>query len=262
MLTPDEQTTLGVAMLARDAVAFSFDAGGFHWLIPSGDDIPTSMLVNGEYGGGEVTAVTTWIREFRPSNASVVIEVGANVGTTTLPMVAHGWRVIALEPVPKTFEYLVTNIAANDVGDSVEVFPLAVAPDVGTVDMVVSHSLGRSHLEGFGHGDLGDHVSVNALPLDEVVVRSRYSLDDVAWVWCDTNGSERLVIESGARLWERGIPLFAEIGPDFGVENVAANHFRGFVPEHDLGTSSEPRPISEFGRFVRGLQVLDNVLFV
>lgn len=78
---------------------------------------------------------------------------------------------------------------------------------------------------------------------------------EVALVWADVQGSETAVITTGADVWARGVPLWAEFEPGLlahhgGVDaffDAARAHFAHFIEAHDLirfGTGAVPVPIS------------------
>lgn len=62
------------------------------------------------------------------------VDVGANVGVyTILASVNCGARVVALEPIAKTFQYLRRNVLVNDVAFRVELINKAAANEIKTV---------------------------------------------------------------------------------------------------------------------------------
>ena len=65
----------------------------------------------------------------RGSRGREVLEIGANIGTTTVPLVtvlgaAHGH---AFEPIPRNLELLERNVAGNGLGDRVTIHAAAVS---------------------------------------------------------------------------------------------------------------------------------------
>jgi FkbM family methyltransferase len=251
---------LAMALLSREDLVYEFDGGGFHWVARAGDDIAGQLLLHGEYTATEVRELTAWLREHRPRPGAWVVEVGANIGTTTVPLADEGWCVLAVEPVPVTFSLLQRNVAANGFVDRVRTRQAAVAVEAGTATMIVSHSLGRSHVAGHGHTPPSAfaEVKVPAVPLVDLL--QDLTPADVAWVWCDTDGSERNVIESGAALWEDGVPLYAEMSKEYGTEPLAETFFTSFIPGETEGGSE--RPIRELRGYLAGLPAIENCLLL
>lgn len=57
------------------------------------------------------------------------------------------------------------------------------------------------------------HGEVDAKPLGTIIDSVELSVDEIVLVWADVQGCEAEVIASGARLWELGVPLWAEVEP-------------------------------------------------
>ena len=62
------------------------------------------------------------------------VDIGANIGSYTVLAGGHvGAKVVSIEPVPKTFEYLKTNIAINHINDNVMVYNFALGNEKGQI---------------------------------------------------------------------------------------------------------------------------------
>jgi FkbM family methyltransferase len=55
------------------------------------------------------------------------VDVGANVGSYSILAASKGAKVIAIEPIPSTFEILKKNIYLNNFNDSVDIFNIAIS---------------------------------------------------------------------------------------------------------------------------------------
>ncbi len=99
-------------------------------------------------------------------------------------------------------------------------------------------------------------VSVPAAGLSEILDDHAVATNEVAFVWCDTQGSETEVIASATRLWSSGVPLYAELWPAGLTARVGLEAFYGevesnfshFVPRDSLvaaGSKAVAQPISE-----------------
>ena len=89
--------------------------------------------------------------------------------------------------------------------------------------------------------------------------------EEVAYVWCDVQGSEGAVIRTGVPLWSAGVPLYAEIAPGLirrqeRLEDFLAtvrSHFTAFVEASQLvtqGPEAPLRPMSAFASLVTQLE--------
>jgi FkbM family methyltransferase len=252
---PDvERRRLAVSLLRSDAVVLEFEADGFSWRVPAGDEITRELLATGNYGGKEATALGHWVRSRFPERAGLtVVEVGANVGTTTLPLARDGWRVVACEPVPSTFRFLEANVTANEV--TVTCMQRAVGGSDGQVMMAPSSAHGSSRVSAAGS------VPASMSTLESLLLDLGVPVADVAFVWCDAEGSEAGVIAGGAVLWRAGVPLCVEIEPgDQELVGQVIAHFDWFAPVGD--SSFELRPTEAFADWAAALTVQGDLLLV
>jgi FkbM family methyltransferase len=248
-LSSEQRRRLASTVLAREQVTLEFECGGFHWAVLAGDHISTSLLATGEYAGSaEIVPLLPWLCERTGRVGDTVIEVGANIGSTTVPLAAEGLRVIAVEPVPQAFDLLRRNVESNGFSDRVTCIRAAIAAGVTSVSMEVRPWLGDSRVAADSRA--GD-IEVNALGLSDLVSQQQVDVADVRFVWCDAEGSESMVIETGAPLWASGVPLLAEVGiGDF--TRQAVSHFRTFIPVGEIlrdGASARPKPIGALSDF-------------
>lgn len=151
------------------------------------------------------------------------IDIGANIGTSSIPAV-HTFGAsdaISFEPEPRNYRLLRCNVIANDLESKIRTFP------VGLSD--VSRTAG---LEWDG-GSWGDHrirlrddlddgpyqessrpiVDVDLVRFDDMVSEVPIDLDLVGVVWMDVQGHEGYVLAGAKTLVERPIPLVIEYWP-------------------------------------------------
>src|SRR5258705_922192 len=118
----------------------------------------------------------------------VMIDIGANVGTTSIPRVLLGDFncIYAIEPDPGNYACLVRNIADNGVRGLVLPDRVALCGTNGQMNLRTLHS-GTHHLVMRGSG-AGEHerVSVPCVTLDRWVAQIGIDLADVAFIKSDT----------------------------------------------------------------------------
>jgi FkbM family methyltransferase len=131
---------------------------------------------------------------------SRVLDVGANIGMTALALsrICNRGRIVAVEPVPKTFQYLRQNVSKAG-ARNVEIFNFALGSSEGSVLM-------QGHPSNFACSFVADHYTIPAsdhfsqrVPvkrLDDIF--SDLSLDRVDFMKIDVEGFELEVI-AGAR---------------------------------------------------------------
>lgn len=256
-----------VTAAQRGIVQIVVDRGADRWRTDIGDEISLSLLRDGEYEGDELRALLRWLRARRPTGT--VVDLGANVGTTSIPVARSGYRVLAVEPVPATFAMLRENIESNGVAELVASVQCAVAEQVGTVPMWTGSSSGQAEVAVPGKdpallrwGECGGQIEVQSRTLDSLLRESGVLASDVALVWCDVQGSETAVVATGRRLWEAGVPLWLEVDPlsldlHATIERFVAlvvDSFGTFAPRESLLHGAAPRSIGEFPAWVAAIE--------
>ena len=135
----------------------------------------------------------------------VMIDIGANVGTTSIPRVLLGdfTCVYAIEPDPGNYSCLVRNIVDNGVRGLVLPDRVAIGDVNGEVTLRTLRS-GTHHLVTRA-SDAGEHerVSVPCLTLDAWIARMGIDLADVAFVKSDTQGWDARVLAGAAGVLAR-----------------------------------------------------------
>ena len=254
------------AVLVQDDIEgiMSFERDGIHWTVDTGDIIGWSLYANGRWEGPEVDAVLGWLS--MRSHPHVLIDAGANVGTTSVPFATAGYRVVGIEPVPKTFAMLQANVDNNGLADRIACVPFALAEERGEVEMWIARGSGQSEIivtetKGSDAQQLRQQpigrITVQATRLEYVLRDLGISSTDVGLVWADVQGSEASIIRGAPGLWAAGTPLYLEVDPHSigvheGIDGFTAlvtEHFSHFVPSNRL-PGGTPTPITSFRRFI------------
>jgi FkbM family methyltransferase len=134
-----------------------------------------------------------------------MIDIGANVGTTSIPRALLGdfnW-VYAIEPDPLNYACLVRNIVSNGVRGLVLPDRVAIGDINGEVTMHVRRS-GTHHLVTHAeHVSEGERMVVPCLTLDTWVDRIGIDLSDVGFIKSDTQGWDARVLAGAERVLAR-----------------------------------------------------------
>ena len=153
------------------------------------------------------------------------IDVGANIGLTTIPVAQwRGVSCLAVEADPTNYQHLVANVAANCPHGNVVTRHQAVFSKRCSVQFEISHENRGDHRIRLSSGpgalkeELRHVISVDALPLDEMAP----PLAGAVAIKVDTQGAEPFVIEGGTRTFSRADLLILEIWP-YGLARLGGN---------------------------------------
>lgn len=236
------------------SIVLEFERNGLRWRAPCGDSVTIGLLESGHWQGQAIDGLVSWMqaRGFEPTSKTW-LDIGANIGTTTVALAASGCRVVAVEPSPRNVSLLRFNTTSNGLTERVEIVEAAI---IDGVDDAVDFTEGAAH--GMGHLAVESSQSrrVPAMNIEGLLAKVGLDARQVAAVWCDVEGAEGFVIQSGAGLWSAGVPLFAELVPGHlerftsipTVVSLLRQHFSSFVSASDLevlGADARERPIGE-----------------
>jgi FkbM family methyltransferase len=145
-----------------------------------------------------------------------MIDIGANVGTTSIPRALLGdfhW-VYAIEPDPLNYACLVRNVLGNGVRGLVLPDRVAIGDANGEMTMRVRRS-GTHHLVTEAeHVSDDERIVVPCLTLDTWVARMGIDLSDLGFIKSDTQGWDARVLAGAERvLAQRHIAWQIEFSP-------------------------------------------------
>ena len=162
---------------------------------------------------------------FRTKGSGTYIDVGANIGLTTIPIAQNpNVRCIALEPEPKNFEYLKHNVEANCHHGNVTLEQIAAFSKRGTLLFEISpvnfggHRIRLREMEGHADQEWQETIKVDALPLDDIAPRDPGPLA----VKIDTEGGEPFVAAGGHYTLSRADLILMEFWP-YGMNRMGGD---------------------------------------
>jgi FkbM family methyltransferase len=163
--------------------------------------IGNALVKYGEYGESEWRVLS----QLAPQGA-VVAEIGANIGTHTVPLakaVGDKGRVIAVEPQRIIHQYLCANVALNSLSN-VETHHAGCGAGPGSmvVPHVEYHSSARNNFGGVALLPQGEGESVNIRALDEIVGERKLHLLKV-----DVEGMEAEVLRGAEKILREHRPF-------------------------------------------------------
>ncbi len=198
------------------------------------------------------------------------VDVGANIGTTTIPaLLSHGFdTAVAIEPEPENARLLRMNVLLNDLEDRVTVLPLAASNEVGWSELVVNRSRGGKHWIATDRTKLGRKqraedamLKVETVTLDHLVETGVIAPERTGLVWMDAEAHEGHILQGASSLLARGTPLVLEWNPvildrvgDRGkLERAVATDYTHFAGMHRNPEPFEPsfplQPVAELAAY-------------
>ena len=154
-----------------------------------------------ERHGAALDGLAALVSRHVPRDATV-IDVGANIGLSTILLSRLAGRVIAFEPSPPNAAFLRRNLALNGIRN-VEVMEAAASSEAGTLQFHVAAFGAGSHVVAEGHvlGSTIPKVEVPAVVLDQL------DLPPVAFIKIDAEGHEPDVLAGARQFLARDRPL-------------------------------------------------------
>ncbi|HEV2592347.1 MAG TPA: FkbM family methyltransferase [Gaiellaceae bacterium] len=190
------------------------------------------------------------------------IDVGANLGTTTLAAVRlHGFtRAVACEPDPDNARFLRATVAVNGLDDRISVVEAAVSDHVGEASFAARRAEGGRRMSGAGglagQGDLRVRVTT----LDQLAQDGVYEPREVGLLWMDAQGAEGHALAGATSL--AAVPVVTALrsrrlakldGLDL-FREVVTQRFASFVELRgdDLAGAWSPKrePVSDIERLI------------
>lgn len=273
MMSPRHRRILAFRLMEESGVAsITFEREGLTWSASAYELISWQLFVEGGHHREEMRALIAWLHRngVLTSLRNVVIDAGANVGTTCITLAREaGCRALAIEPVDVNFSRLQTNVETNALSHRIALAKKAIATKPGSLTMCITKGNSGSHFvvrdgNDFPEEKIAGYQRVEADTLSCIVAEAGFKSWEIALVWADVQGCEMDVIESGKPLWERGIPLWAEVEPVSlrrqgalsTFASTAATHFDRFIDARSLvrvGDGAKPSPITELPRLIQGI---------
>jgi FkbM family methyltransferase len=210
--------------------------GEFLTLASDSAGIGALLAYYGEYAQHEITLL-----EALTKPADTVIDVGANIGTHTIPLARHispAGRVIAFEAQPVIAMLLEANLALNDIG-WVEVRVAAAGAIAGHLSLpAVDYTQGGQNFGG-----------VSLIGAQTEAMAPMQTLDDLGahptLIKVDVEGMELDVLKGGAH-------TITEFRPDLYIENFpesGSDAVLGWLLDHDYQLFWDVQPIHSIANF-------------
>jgi len=155
-----------------------------------------SLRIYGEWSEDEVKMYDVILK---PSD--VVIEVGANIGSLTIPLSRRCKKVYAFEPQPQTYELLSQNLSCNGI-HNVDAFPYAIGAKDGVVNIPSLEEIDEAKGDYVGAEVGSGSYTVEQRSLDGFSIKEK-----ISFIKMDCEGSELDTLIGSEKLIQCDWPL-------------------------------------------------------
>lgn len=168
--------------------------------------IPVEILNFGDHEAEELCMIRKFLCE-----DSVLLDIGANIGWYCLNLagdVPKG-RILAFEPIPKTYNYLERNLVINNL-KNVELYNIGLSDEEEKAEFFYDPRLsGATSLRDL-HGDRKKcRIKCRVTTLDKF---SKGVISAIDFIKCDVEGAELFVIKGGLNTIRKDLPvIFLEL---------------------------------------------------
>lgn len=214
---------------AYDAMPVPYLVAGHpeHFVVSTADKvIGREVFLHGEFDFAKLqTALAVLAREGHPAPTHLV-DVGANIGTITIPALKRGLlqTATAIEPHPHNLRLLRANIALNGLEDRVTVLAQAVGDRSG-----VTLRLHESATNSGNHSIGAEGIPVPSSKLDDIGLTAAHSL-----LWMDIEGYEGHALIGAERLLDAGTPAVCEFNSTYLDKSNGFEFFKKALMNHQI----------------------------
>jgi FkbM family methyltransferase len=207
-------------------------------------------------------------RGLEPPPDPVFVEVGANMGTTTvMALRRHGFATaVALEPSPQNVWLCRLNLVANGLEDRVTLLPFAASDRDAELDLVIGGGNRGGHRVVSGGSDHPAQAgTVRSVTLDGLVEDGTIDPARVGLLWCDAVGHDAHAVLGASRLAEARVPLIVNISG--AIQGETRDAFVALLVPHyaeivELRKAQRTLPIAALADLVAGYRHKGDVLLV
>jgi FkbM family methyltransferase len=213
-------------LLARLTSVAAWD-GTPRYLRPTADNgVSPSIYQTGAF---DRTAFTWALNALgNPHRGGLFVDVGANIGTTTIPALTDGAvSAIAFEPVRANYALLVANAILNGLEDRLDARHAAVSGSSGTVNMELSPVNQGDHRVRTQPPTAGafDETAWTTEPVRAVTLDDELAGHTLGLLWIDTQGHEPHVLDGAQAVIATGVPVVAEFYPYALARSGVIDHY-------------------------------------
>jgi FkbM family methyltransferase len=201
------------------------DRDGIRYLVRTGDrGVSRVTYMTGDYDLDVMEDALARLARVVGSDVlagRVFVDVGANVGTSSIPAVRRfaASRAVAFEPAEENFRILSANLALNGLVDRIDARRVGIsdAPGIAQLELAPrnsgDHRIRTSAAFDAYHENRRPTAEVELVRLDDALDEVGVDAGEVGLLWVDTQGHEGHVLAGAPRLLDARVPVVCEYWP-------------------------------------------------
>ena len=207
-------------------------------IVHTNEFISEKIFIDGSFEFLAFERTIAIIKKFNKLNT--LVDIGANIGTTSIPALTKGFfkNAIVIEPEIKNFRILMSNIYLNNLEKRITAHNLALTDKENSL----------LYLEIFKEGNNGKHkiskenLSNKKFDSENIQKAKGNTLDKIApnitredsLIWMDAEGYEGIILKGANSTIVKKIPLVVEFDPVMMSEYHSFNHFKLLFPHYSV----------------------------
>ncbi len=158
---------------------------------------------------------------------TTLLELGGNIGTQTVYFgLSKAYaRIVSIEPDPRNFELLQTNVARNGLGAMVTLVNCAAGESEGEIAFF-QHQDNHGKSSALRQSPSDREISVPVRPVSAILSAADMEPRSIGLVWMDIEGYEPVACRSMEALMALRVPLYMEFSPSFYGKEGSAEFVR------------------------------------
>jgi len=165
----------------------------------------------------------------------VLLELGGNIGTQTIYFALSRAfrRIVTVEPDPRNFQLLRTNIDQNNLGERITAINSAAGESEGMLDFFL-HPDNHGKSSALRQSDRDIEIKVPVKPVTALLTEAGVAPEDIGLIWMDIEGYEPVAARSMQPLLARRVPFYMEFSPVFygpAGSRAFVEHLAGFYED-------------------------------
>ncbi len=185
------------------------------------------VFASGGYDSDLLACVVRILESRNGDNAfrgRTFIDIGANLGTSTIPAILKfgASDALAFEPAPDAFKVLQCNVILNDLSGRVRLSPVALSDKSGFAELEIADAdSGDSRIRTGPPEESGELcgeslrgvIAVPTRRLDDVLEEEHVDLRSIGLVWIDAQGHEAQILQGAQAVLASSVPVVLEYWP-------------------------------------------------